>query len=247
MFAGAAAPVIPDPTTLPGFTDMLRQPDYVQTSQGFWVPRSTTIVGGEFRNGGATPPADTNGEPHFVGPDGHFDVLASGSGTSTWDQFFSGPVGYTCVVGFVSTQAVAFDNISYDSPAVITEGGGYWGISYTNRVECWHYPGAYQPGVVLPLAINTPTIVSMRYDPGHPLNQRLQARRMKDPWTNFVGAGPGPPGSTTGVLLMGQNYAEARNLVGSVRFLLTYNQPLLDADVDKCVDWATGTWPGYFS
>jgi hypothetical protein len=240
---------LPDPTTFSGFTAQYLKPDYDQGTgtNDNWVPRATTLGGSAPRlvNGGSGRPSSSGGEPLFVGPNPPpFDFLLST--TATFADYFGTSGGFTCVVGFQATGTRASDNIGYDGPAVFTEAGGYWGITYTTRVEVWHYPGSYTPGIVLPLAINTPTIVVARYMPSLAAANRMQARRMKDVWTPN-GSDPGYPSSTGGQMLMGMNYAEAVGFQGNVRFLLTYKQPLSDSDCDKCVDWAVGTWPGYFS
>ena len=66
-------PALPDPTSFAGFTAMYRQPDYVLSPNGLWVPRSTTISSPVSANLipelNAHSPTASNGEPTYFGAD----------------------------------------------------------------------------------------------------------------------------------------------------------------------------------
>jgi hypothetical protein len=239
-----------DPTTLPGFTAMYRQGDYVAGATGLWTPRATTIASPRanlVQAVAALVPTAVGAEPVFVYPGGGTPAYLI-TQTAIWTDYFDTVAGYTCFVGFQSTksQAPAISGASYDDPQMWAEAGGFWGMAYPNRAEAWAYSHAYQPGIVSALATNTWTIWQSRYNPAHAAADRFQARQKKTAWISFGADPSGIPTTSTLQMLAGTAYTitgSANQFEGTVRFILTYNQPLSDSDADKVCDWAAGTWP----
>lgn len=226
-----------DPSTLPGFQAMFVQGDYVLGVNGVWTRHTPLPVVTNFSNPAAFAPADTNAEPVFSGA---ATVSLQGAALNSLITNQS----WTVFAGFITTTNQAPAAAAYDDPQVMTTGGGYFGLGYSNRFEAWYYTGS-TPSINLALGASTWAIGQSRYNVANAAASRFQARLNKNSWTSF-GSDPGAIQNMNQAAIVGNNYAFAQAFAGTVRFLLFYTLPLSDADADSVCDWAHATWPSSF-